>query len=187
MFDESVITSLYVHVPFCAKKCSYCAFYSEASDGEMVNRYVDALLREMEKAADDLRPQTIFFGGGTPSLLNVRQWERILTTMEGLKLSGAREWTVEYNPATVSLEKARLLLAHGVNRISMGVQSLNEALLDRLGRVHTRAMAFKSYDILRQAGFKNVNLDLMFAIPGQTLNVWREMLDEVASMGSEHL
>jgi oxygen-independent coproporphyrinogen-3 oxidase len=87
----------------------------------------------------------------------------------------------------VSLDKARLLLAHGVNRISMGVQSLNEALLERLGRVHTRSMAFKSYDILRQAGFKNVNLDLMFAIPGQTLSVWRETLAEVASMGSEHL
>src|SRR6516162_7945734 len=157
------ITSLYVHVPFCAQKCSYCAFYSEASSGELVNRYVEALIREMEMVAGDLRPATIFFGGGTPSLLNLKHWQRIFGAMEKANLSGAKEWTVECNPATVSLDKARLLRDHGVNRISMGVQSLDEALLDRLGRVHSRQMVFKSYDILRRAGFDNVNLDLMFA------------------------
>ena len=96
--------------------------------------------------------------------------------MERLNLLGAAEWTVECNPATVSLEKAKLLRDFGVNRISMGVQSLNEDLLDRLGRVHSREMAFKSWDTLRRAGFDNLNLDLMFAIPGQTLEVWRETL-----------
>jgi len=181
------ITSLYVHVPFCAKKCSYCAFYSEASDGDMVNRYIDALIREMQLHADDLRPQTVFFVGGTPSLLNLKQWERVLGAMDRLGLSRAGEWTVECNPATVSLEKARLLKAAGVNRISMGVQSLNEGLLDRLGRVHTREMVFKSFEILRRAGFTNVNLDLMFGIPGQTLEIWRETLTEIIAMESEHL
>jgi oxygen-independent coproporphyrinogen-3 oxidase len=181
------IASLYVHVPFCARKCSYCAFYSEATGGELIERYVGALLRELELVAADLMPRTIYFGGGTPSLLNLRQWERILSTMRRLRLGGAEEWTVECNPATVSLAKARLLRSGGVNRISMGVQSLNEALLDRLGRVHTRQMAFKSFDILRQAGFDNLNLDLMFAIPGQTLEVWRETLNEAISLGSEHL
>jgi len=179
--------SLYVHVPFCARKCSYCAFYSEASSGQLIERYVGALLRELELVAADLRPRTIYFGGGTPSLLNLRQWERILSAMERLGLGGAGEWTVECNPATVSHDKARLLRSGGVNRISMGVQSLNEALLDRLGRVHTRQMAFKSFDILRQAGFDNLNLDLMFAIPGQTLEVWRETVNEAIAMGSEHL
>src|SRR5256886_2198414 len=162
------VTSLYVHVPFCAQKCSYCAFFSEASSGELINRYVGALVRELELVAADLRPQTVFFGGGTPSLLNLRQWEQVLRAMERLGLLGAAEWTVECNPATVSLDKARLLRSGGVNRISMGVQSLNEDLLDRLGRVHSRGMVFKSFDVLRQAGFDNVNLDLMFAIPGQT-------------------
>ena len=181
------IASLYVHVPFCVRKCAYCAFYSEASSGELIDRYVGALIRELELVAADLKPRTIYFGGGTPSLLNLRQWERILRAMERLHLSGAAEWTVECNPATVSLEKARLLRSGGVNRISLGVQSLNEALLDRLGRVHTREMAFESFDILRQAGFDNLNLDLMFAIPGQTLEVWRETLTEAAAMGSEHL
>src|SRR5262249_5821755 len=118
--------SLYVHVPFCAQKCSYCAFYSEASSGDLINRYVSALIRELELTAADLKPRTVFFGGGTPSLLNLRQWEQILHAMERLNLLGAAEWTVECNPATVSPDKARLLRAFGVNRISMGVQSLDE-------------------------------------------------------------
>src|SRR5207247_5315179 len=165
----------------------YCAVYSEASSGELINRYIAALLREMELAAHDLRPRTVFFGGGTPSLLNLSQWEGIFRAMERLQLLGAQEFTVECNPATVSLDKARLLRAHGVNRISMGVQSLDEALLERLGRIHTRAMVFKSFDILRQAGFDNVNLDLMFAIPGQNLQTWRSTLNEALALGSEHL
>ena len=181
------IASLYVHVPFCARKCLYCAFYSEASNGEMIERYVDALIRELERVEVDLRPRTIFFGGGTPSILSLRQWERVFRAMEQLPLSEVTEWTVECNPATVSLEKAKLLRAGGVNRISLGVQSFNETLLDRLGRVHSRQMAYNSFDILRQAGFDNLNLDLMFAIPGQTLEVWRETLAEAVALGSEHL
>ena len=181
------ISSLYLHVPFCAQKCAYCAFYSEPAGGELINRYVAALLREMEMVADDLRPRTIFFGGGTPSLLNLRQWNQVLQAMERLNLLGAGEFTVECNPATVSADKAKLLRDFGVNRISMGVQSFDEGLLDRLGRVHSRAMVFKSFDILRQTGFDNLNLDLMFAIPGQTLEVWRATLDEALALGSEHL
>jgi putative oxygen-independent coproporphyrinogen III oxidase len=181
------VTSLYVHVPFCAQKCSYCAFYSEASSGELINRYVSALIRELELVAEDLKPETVFFGGGTPSILNLRQWEQILRAMERLNLLGATEWTVECNPATVSLDKAKLLRSFGVNRISMGVQSLDEALLDRLGRIHNREMVFKSFDILRKAGFDNLNLDLMFAIPGQTQDVWGKSLAEALGMGSEHL
>jgi oxygen-independent coproporphyrinogen III oxidase len=181
------VTSLYVHVPFCAQKCSYCAFYSETSSGELINRYVSALIRDMELVANDVRPTTVFFGGGTPSILNLRQWEQILRAMERLNLLGATEWTVECNPATVSLDKAKLLRSFGVNRISMGVQSLDENLLDSLGRVHNREMVFKSFDILRKAGFDNLNLDLMFAIPGQTMDVWGNTLAEALAMGSEHL
>ena len=181
------ITSLYVHVPFCAQKCEYCAFFSEASSGDLINRYTAALMRELELVAPDLKPRTIFFGGGTPSILNLRQWEQILTTMQRLGLLGAEEFTIECNPATVSLDKAKLLRSFGVNRISMGVQSLDEKLLDRLGRIHSREMVFKSFDTLRQAGFDNVNIDLMFAIPGQTMDIWRATLAEATALGSEHL
>ena len=190
MSDDPVqepVSSLYVHVPFCTQKCEYCAFFSEAAKGETVNRYVDSLIREMELVAADLKPKTIFFGGGTPSLLNLRQWEMILTAMHRMNLSGAEEWTVECNPATVSLEKATLLREGGVNRISMGVQSLDENLLDRLGRVHSREMVFKSCDTLRAAGFENINLDLMFAIPGQSMEIWKKTLAEAVAFGSEHL
>ena len=176
-----------IHVPFCAHKCEYCAFYSEASSGELINRYVGALVRELEIVAHDLKPKTIFFGGGTPSLLNLRQWETILRAMEKLHLLGAEEFTVESNPATVSADKSKLLRDFGVNRISMGVQSLDEKLLDRLGRIHSREQVFKSYDTLRAAGFENINLDLMFAIPTQTMDIWRATLDEIFAMQSEHL
>lgn len=185
--NNPLISSLYVHVPFCAKKCAYCAFYSESGSVGLVNRYVRALIREMEWVASELKPQTVFFGGGTPSILNLRQWEAVFRAMERLSLLGAAEWTVECNPATVSADKARLLREWGVNRVSMGAQSFDPRLLERLGRVHSREMIFKSFDVLRAAGFDNVNLDLMFAIPGQTMEMWRATLAEAVALGSEHL
>src|SRR5205823_13665488 len=108
-----------------------------------------------------------------PSLLNLKQWEKVLSAMERLELLGAGEWTIECNPATVSTDKAKLWRSFGVNRVSMGVQSLDESLLERLGRIHSREMVFKSFDLLRQSGFANINIDLMFAIPGQTLPLWQ--------------
>ena len=183
----SLIEHLYVHVPFCAHKCEYCAFYSAPPSGDQVNRYVAALVKELELVAPRCRPKTIFFGGGTPSLLTLKQWETVLEAMRRLGLLGAAEFSVECNPATVSEDKARLLRSAGVNRISMGVQSLDPALLERLGRVHSRDMVFRSYDTLRKAGFDSVNVDLMFAIPGQTLEVWKRTLDEALAFGTEHL
>lgn len=181
------VHSLYLHVPFCAKKCSYCAFYSEAGNAALINRFVEAFCQELEIVSQDMSPKTIFFGGGTPSILNLGQWKQILGTLDRLGISGPGEWTVECNPATVSPDKARLLHDHGVNRISMGVQSFDETLLDRLGRVHSREMVFKSYQILRDAGFQNINLDLMFAIPGQTLEQWSSSLREAFKLEPEHL
>jgi oxygen-independent coproporphyrinogen III oxidase len=179
--------SLYLHVPFCAHKCSYCAFFSQAPSATLMERFVSALVRELELIACSQVPDTIFFGGGTPSLLTITQWKTILSALERLGLLGAKEWTVECNPATLSLEKARLLKTHGVTRISMGVQSLDPDLLERLGRIHTRETALKSFDLLRKAGFENINIDLMFAIPGQTLQIWRETLHDALALGTEHL
>jgi oxygen-independent coproporphyrinogen-3 oxidase len=181
------VRSLYIHVPFCAHKCEYCAFYSAPAPGDQINRYVDALVRELDLIAPDCRPDTVFFGGGTPSMLNLRQWETILEAFHRLGLNKAAEWTVECNPATVSEDKARLLRDAGVNRISMGVQSFDESLLERLGRIHTRDQVHRSYEILRAAGFDNVNIDLMFAIPGQSLELWDRTIDEALRLGTEHL
>ncbi|PAW88999.1 MAG: coproporphyrinogen III oxidase [Pedosphaera sp. Tous-C6FEB] len=180
-------SSLYLHVPFCAHKCEYCAFYSAVPKEDLVGRYVSALVRELELVAHEVKPKTVFFGGGTPSLLNLKQWEQILKAFERLGLLGAEEWTVECNPATVSADKAKLLRDYGVNRISMGVQSLDERLLERLGRIHSREQVFKSFDTLRAAGFANINVDLMFAIPTQTMEHWQTTLRDAIALGSEHL
>ncbi len=184
---ERRVRHLYVHVPFCAHKCEYCAFYSEVPRGDQMDRYVAALCCELEAVADDLRPRTIFFGGGTPSLLPRRAWETLLRRMERLNLLGAEEFTIECNPATISDEKARVFRDFGVNRVSLGVQSLDDPLLERLGRIHTRRQVFDSLALLRRAGFERINLDLMFAIPGQTLEEWRATLREALALGPEHL
>lgn len=152
-----------------------------------MERYVSALIQEIRAQTSCPSPQTVFFGGGTPSLLPLSQWERIFDALASAGWQSAGEFTVECNPATVSADKARLLRDGGVNRISLGAQSLDDALLGRLGRVHSKDMIFRSYEILREAGFDNVNLDLMFALPGQTLEIWESTLAEALEMKSEHL
>lgn len=185
--EESQVGALYVHVPFCSHKCEYCAFYSELLKPDVVEGYVSALCKELAMVSSMVRPRTLFFGGGTPSILSLAQWERILSTIHGFDWGEIAEWTVECNPSTVSREKANLLKQGGVNRISMGIQSMDEELLQKLGRIHSREQVFRSYDILREAGFENINLDLMFGIPGQTLEQWRCSLREIIGLGPEHL
>jgi oxygen-independent coproporphyrinogen III oxidase len=184
-----LVQNTYVHVPFCARKCGYCAFYSEPGSRALMARYVDALTREMDliSPAANPKPQTLFFGGGTPSLLPIPSWEKLIAHARRVGLAPAHEWTVECNPATVSLDKAQFLRDQGVNRISLGVQALDDQILDRLGRIHSRQAVFDSYDLLRDAGFDNINIDLMFAIPGQTLEMWRQTLADALALESEHL
>jgi oxygen-independent coproporphyrinogen-3 oxidase len=198
---DTNIEHLYIHVPFCAAKCNYCAFYSEAGSAAKMNEYVDALLLELERCAPQLAPTTIFFGGGTPSLLPAPLMRRILEAVAGVcsrSVSCGRpeayasatvscEWTIECNPSTVSTEKAMLFRELGVNRISMGVQALDDDLLKTLGRVHSVKAAVSSYEKLRAAGFGNINLDLMFGLPGQTIEHWRATLERAVSLQPEHL
>ncbi len=185
-----MIRHLYVHIPFCPKLCPYCSFYSEVSDASQTRRFLDALLLEMEREAGrhGLQPHTIFFGGGTPSALSVSQLDYLLSGMRArLDLSAMREWTLEMNPATVSLAKASLLRGLGVNRISMGVQSWDAEILKVLGRVHDAAQAEASYGVLREAGFENINLDLMFGIPTQSAAQWQASMEKTAALGPEHI
>lgn len=182
---------LYVHIPFCPKVCPYCSFYKETSDRNKTQAFLDALLRELDQRQETggpLRPRTIFFGGGTPSALSTPQLDGLLTGLRArLDLSALEEWTLEMNPATVSLEKARALRNLGVNRISMGVQSWEPGLLLTLGRVHSAEQARRSYAILREAGFANVNLDLIFGIPGQTPAQWERTLRATVALEPEHI
>lgn len=184
------IRHLYFHIPFCPKLCPYCSFYVETGAKNKTTAFLDALLREVAAAGRQsaLRPQTIYFGGGTPSALTVEQLEHLLGGLRArLDLSGLTEWTFEANPATVRAEKARLLQRAGVTRISLGVQSWDDALLRTLGRVHDAAQAEKTFWILREAGFKNINLDLMFAVPGQTLAQWQATLAKTIALRPEHV
>ena len=181
------VEHLYIHVPFCATKCRYCAFYSTPDHTETMAAYVGAVAGELQPWAPRLAPKTIFFGGGTPSLLPPRLFHDLCTGLRrDLALHDLVEWTVECNPATVSAEKMAVFQAVGVNRISLGVQSLEDSLLLTLGRIHTAETALATYRALRAAGFDNLNLDLMFGLPGQTLEQWRTTLARAIELQPEH-
>jgi len=183
-----VIKHLYAHIPFCPKICPYCSFYKEASDRNKTRAFLDAMLVDAENHAATLQPETIFFGGGTPSALSTSQLEFLLGGLrERIDFSAVKEWTLEMNPATVSMEKARALLDLGVTRISMGVQSWDDELLKTLGRVHSAAQAKRSYEILREAGVKAVNLDLIFGVPGQSREQWIDSLRQTIALQPDHI
>src|SRR6266550_4062507 len=191
------VRHIYVHIPFCARICPYCAFYKDLLDRSQTSRFCEALLRELElhesrrRTGDRrflLRPSTIYFGGGTPTALNIAQLESLLRGFhERLELSQLVEWTIEANPGSVSARKAALLEKFGVNRISLGVQSWDEELLKLLGREHNAQQAEESFRILRDAGFTNINVDLMFGLPGQTVDQWRATLEKTIALEPEHI
>ncbi len=184
------IEHLYFHIPFCPKKCPYCCFYVEEGSRNKTTAFVDALILELEKASRSysIRPKTLYFGGGTPTSLLVDQWEHLLAKLQRtLDLSTLEEWTVEANPATVRPEKAMLLAQAGVSRISLGIQSWNETTLKTLGRVHTANQAFKTHETLQNAGFPEINIDLMFSVPGQTLPMWESDLETTLRLAPSHV
>src|SRR5438128_3385896 len=175
------IRHVYVHIPFCARICPYCAFYKDLLDRSQTERFCEAIVREIEQHVFslDIAPRTIFFGGGTPTALTTAQLEFLLGGFRQLlDLSALSEWTIEANPGSVSARKAMLLRNLGVNRISLGVQSWNDDLLKILGREHDANQAEKSFQVLRQAGFANINVDLMFGLPTQTAVQWEATLEK---------
>ncbi len=179
--------SLYIHVPFCTRKCLFCSFVVAIAQEHRADDYVDALLHESQ-AHHGHKINTIYLGGGTPSTLSEAQLTKL---MQGLRnnfiLDAKCEMTIEANPEGITLEKAQCLKALGFNRISLGVQSLDERYLRFLGRVHNRQAAIDAYGVLRTAGFDNINLDLMYAFPGQTAAELEEDVRAIAALGSEHL
>lgn len=187
---SSAIRHIYVHIPFCARICPYCAFYKERADPSQAQRFCAAVLRELEqcRARFPIQPQTIFFGGGTPTALTTTQLEYLLNGFrDHLDFSQMKEWTLEANPGSVSPRKAELLHRLGVNRISLGVQSWNDELLQVLGREHNAVQAETSFRILRDAGFTNLNMDLMFGVPGQNLCDWNATLAKTIALQPEHI
>jgi oxygen-independent coproporphyrinogen-3 oxidase len=183
-----MIEHLYIHIPFCPNICPYCAFYKESAGRERVETFLEALLAEARLWAPRLRPKTIFLGGGTPSALSIPQFELLLGgLLEQLDLTELQEWTIEMNPATVAGDKARLLRKAGINRVSMGVQSWDDSVLKTLGRTHDAAKAEESFHTLRDAGFDNLSIDLIFGVPGQSLDSWGSTLERSLNLAPEHL
>ncbi len=185
-----MIRHLYFHIPFCPKLCPYCSFYVEVGSKHKNTAFLDGLLREVEIATQRwaIQPHTIYFGGGTPSALSEAQLDHLLRGLrDRLDLSQLREWELEANPATVRPSKARLLRELGITRLSLGVQSWDDALLKTLGRVHDAAQAEQTFHILRDAGFENLNIDLMFAVPDQTAEQWTATLEKTIALQPEHV
>ncbi|HEX3014775.1 MAG TPA: radical SAM family heme chaperone HemW, partial [Desulfobacteria bacterium] len=187
MTNSSLTPGAYVHIPFCVRKCNYCDFPSVPVAGWDVEEYLDALDQEMAFTGK-LAVSSLFVGGGTPSVLTLRQLERLFKGVtRSLTLVPGAEITVEANPGTVDLEKLLLLKQLGVNRLSLGVQSFDDFLLRRLGRIHSAEQAVEAYQLARQAGFANINLDLMHGLPGQTMKAWQKTLQQAVSLRTEHL
>jgi oxygen-independent coproporphyrinogen-3 oxidase len=179
---------VYVHVPFCATTCDFCAFYQTVPKGDAVRRYLDAVEAEAGLVNwESRRLATAFWGGGTPGLLRPAEIEQLGRSMLLYAGGQPREWTVEMAPATVTDDRLKALQGLGVTRISMGVQSFDAGLLDALGRQHSPAQIHRAYDLIRAIGFPSVNLDLMFALPGQTEAQWRADLTEALRLAPDHL
>ncbi|HET6399886.1 MAG TPA: radical SAM family heme chaperone HemW [Candidatus Kapabacteria bacterium] len=185
--------SAYLHIPFCEKKCIYCDFYS-IENLSLRSEFVDLLIREIDlklEANPNLRGrtlETIFFGGGTPSLLTPSELERIIRKLEEhFGISRDCEFTLECNPGTITLEKLRGYKSLGVNRLSFGVQSFDAEELKFLGRIHDAAQAREAVALARQAGFDNVSIDLIFALPGQTETTLNHTLDEAIALETNHV
>ena len=186
---------IYIHIPFCARKCNYCDFYSLASGEDEKKSYIEALKREIKevskKVSADYQVYTIYFGGGTPSIIKADYIREILdairTHFKLYKDDFYPEITIECNPKTVDMDKLGIYKEVGINRISLGLQSSDNDELKLLGRIHTYEDFLESYDMVRSTGFKNVNIDLMSAIPNQKIKTYEKSLNEIIRLDPEHI
>lgn len=191
---------LYIHIPFCVRKCLYCDFYSlPTGRGPVARRlvelehesqpdFLDALAVELGRLPAEFKPQTVFIGGGTPTELSDEDFERLFRLVRASSdLSDVSEFTCESNPGTLTPAKVDIMIAGGVNRVSLGVQSLTPSVLEFIGRIHSPEEAIEGYELLRRKGVKNINLDFMYGIPGQSIDMLRADLSRAIESGPEHL
>lgn len=186
------MAGIYLHIPFCLKKCDYCDFTSFACNGGVPEAYVDALLREIETVARTgeypASFNTVFFGGGTPSLLTGAQMQRIMEALHArFPISGDSECSMECNPGTATRENLAAYHSAGINRLSIGLQSSQDVLLKSIGRIHTFEQFLETLRFARDAGFQNVNTDVMHGLPGQTSDSYLDTLKTVCDLGVQHV
>jgi len=184
-------SGIYIHIPFCKSKCIYCDFYSVAGQDEKIDNFVNTLTREIETYIVDTSNwsfDTIFIGGGTPSLLNANQMEKIIDALsKKYNLSNVKEFTIEANPDEAPSEKLKDFYSLGINRLSIGVQSFKPELLQFLTRIHSVEDVFRTFQSARDSGFENINCDLIYNIPGQSLKDWQFDLNTVVKLNPEHI
>jgi oxygen-independent coproporphyrinogen-3 oxidase len=186
--EDAQPLGLYVHVPFCATTCDFCAFYQVRPTAESVEGFINCLSDEAALVGWNRPLSTVFWGGGTPGLLSPADLARVAALVHRLPGGNAPpEWTVELAPASVTEERLAVLRSAGVTRVSLGVQSFRPALLDALGRAHSRDQVYRAYERIRAAEFPSVNIDLMFALPGQTAAEWDADIDEAVSLAPDHI
>ena len=183
---------IYIHVPFCRSKCQYCDFYSlSTKDDKLMDGYLDAICAHIKEAgalAPAYKVDTVYFGGGTPSFFGAEGMATILTYIRrSFDVDNNAEITFEANPDSVTDKLLKRLRAEGFNRVSLGIQTDDDEVLRKLGRPHTFANAVAAYHRIRKAGFRNVSVDLMYGLPGQTLRAWRETLEHVLTLNPEHI
>ena len=181
---------IYIHTPFCVKKCDYCDFFSEVSNDTKKNDYIEALLSEIKatEVAEEYRVVSIFFGGGTPSVLKASLIVEIMETLKvRFDIAGDVEITIECNPGTVDEDKLTAYRDCGINRISFGLQSTNDDELASLGRIHTYEEFLESYKLAKQVGFGNISVDLMSGLPGQTVSSWVKALEKIGDLSPPHI
>lgn len=183
--------ALYLHIPFCVRKCIYCDFLSFASDEGQRARYSAALCLEIknyQKYQEEYQVKTIFLGGGTPSLLSEREIEKIFAALDdAFDLSKVEEVTIEANPGTLTREKLSCYKKMGINRLSMGLQSTEEKELSMLGRIHTYEEFLQGYEEARRQGFQNINIDVMMGLPNQTIKSYKDGLEKIIALAPEHI
>lgn len=179
--------SLYIHIPFCKQKCLYCDFPSYAGKEKLMNEYIIALNKEILQKAKEYRINSIFIGGGTPSYLNDSNLQTLLSTLNRLNLKENLEFTVECNPGTLNKSNLEIMKKYNINRISMGLQSTKNSILKEIGRIHTYEDFKSNYFLAREIGFDNINVDLMFGLPNQTLEDWKNSLEEIVEVKPDHI
>ena len=182
--------SLYIHIPFCAQKCLYCDFPSFARKDHLRKAYIEALNKEiinLREKHNNLEINTIFIGGGTPSVLESNELECLLKEIAKLNMAKDIEYSMECNPGNLTEEKLEVMKKYGVNRISMGLQAKQDNLLKGLGRIHNYKTFKENFLLAKKVGFNNINVDLMFGLPNQKLNEWEETLREIISLEPAHI
>ncbi|NHZ87370.1 MAG: radical SAM family heme chaperone HemW [Planctomycetia bacterium] len=182
---------IYVHIPFCKSKCIYCDFYSVAGQDNRFENFINALIHEIETYQVNTAKwvfDTIFIGGGTPSLLNAYQMDKIISALnKKIDLGKIKEFTIEVNPGEAPNEKLKDFYSIGINRLSIGVQSFKSELLQFLSRIHSAKDVLKTFQSAHDAGFENINCDLIYNIPGQSLEDWQDDLDTLVNLNPEHI